>query len=216
MDVFRGQVFRNLIQRGHWQVSLATTVIRDVIDKLEGYHAVDVVDIIRGTHDPEANNYAIFLQHNLGLDLARYHGREGIINIAEPIGKYNILFTHGKGGSDYSPVSPSMTRELWLRFNQLDVRVERACVAHTHNLTVGLNKEGVVMDVCGGFQLYAPKLTKRRCGILLYLYTMDEMSITPVVPDPAVERNERASPLEWVNYQYYGERLLKLVERGYV
>ena len=213
--VYRGQMFRNLVQRGHWQVALAAEVLTEVLEKVEEICGVDMVHILHGTHEMMGENYAVYLFQALSR-AALYHGKSAVVNIAEPIGDYNVFFTHGKGSSDYSPVSPSMTRELWHRFAQAEVRLERASIAHTHNLTSSLYKEGVLVDVNGGFQKYEPKLTKRQCGLLLYAYTLGEVSVTEVRPDSAVERGERGDEaLEWKNYQYYADRLLRWAGRGY-
>jgi len=213
--VYPGQMFRNLVQRGHWQVSLAGEVLVDMLEKIEAICKVDLIHILRGTHEGYAENYAIYL-HQFLKRKALYHGKSAIINIAEPLGNYNVFFTHGKGSSDYSPVSPSMTRELWHRFTQAEVPLERASIAHTHNLTSSLYKEGVLIDVNGGFQKYEPKLTKRQSGMLLYAFTMGEVSVTEVRPDPSIERDERGDEaLEWKNYQYYADKLLCWAERGY-
>jgi len=216
--VFPGQMFRNLVQRGHWQVSLAEEVLVEVLEKIEAVCDVDLIHILYGTHESssgQGENYGIYLHQALNRD-ALYHGKSAVINIAEPIGDYNVFFTHGRGSSDYSPVSPSMTRELWHRFAQTEVPLERASVAHTHNLTSSLYKEGVLIDVNGGFQKYEPKLTKRQCGMLLYAFTMGEVSVMEIRPDSMIEREEPGdSVLEWKNYQYYADKLLRWAERGY-
>jgi hypothetical protein len=215
-DIYRKQVFRNLIQRGHWQVSLAAAVIRETTEKFRTL--VDEIHLVKGTHEPIEENYAIYLQKELNtITKSYYHGRMGIVNVAEPVGKHNVLFTHGKGSSDYSPVSPSMTRELWNLWTQVPVRVERACVSHTHNLTVGLHKQGIDIDVTGGFQMYEPVLTHRPCGMILYLYTMGELSVMKVKPDIQIERDEcDAGTLEWTNLTYYSDKLRRYAARGYM
>ena len=215
--IFRDQIFRSVIQRGHWQVHLAAQIIKETVKLLSHEIPLRRIHVNKGTHDPMANNYAIFLTDKLGLDKATYHGREHVLNVAGDLGKCNILFTHGKGSSDYSPVSPSMTREINMRLHQIEIPVERVCLSHTHNLTVGLTKTSVTYDVTGGFQLYEPRLSRRPCGMILYLFCYDQLSVTPIYPDQTVVKQELADNLiEWKNIRYYASRLIQHAENRFV
>jgi hypothetical protein len=215
--IFYRQEYRNLVDRGHWQVHLAYQIVQETVQMLElsGIKS-NIIHINRGTHDPVANNYAIFLTDMWPKEKALYHGRESVINVAGDLGYYNVMFTHGMGSSDYSPISPKMTREMWMSVQQKDVPIERVCVAHTHSLASDVPKTSVIFDVTGGFQLYEPRLARRRSGILLYLYTCQQFSVSKIKPDPKVYKAELADGLlEWKNMRYYANKLLKHAKMGF-
>jgi len=131
-DVFRYQQFRNLVQRGHWQTEIAAQVIRELKKSIAEIEPIRKTFIIKGNHEDIADNYMIYLTNY--LDDTWYAGHYKVLNIAYPIGNYNVLFTHGSGKSAYYPVSYEMIRDCWKAFNQYKakgVQIEEVCVGHS-------------------------------------------------------------------------------------
>jgi len=213
--VFEGQEYQLLLPRGHWQVFLAEYVIGKLLRTIEEYVKVDEIMNIKGTHEVASENYMLYLKKgliSLGYKV-KYGSRSTVINIAEPIGYYNILFTHGTGSSDYYPVAFAQIRDVWKSVNQYKLRkipIERACIGHTHWLCTDLIAETMALDVTGGFQRWELKRTQRPSGFILYLFVDDEVSVIPVRPEYTVEIEEKLDPkLEYKNIKYYGEMLIK-------
>ena len=207
VGVYRGQEFQNIVSRGHWQVFVAETVIRKTISKIENHIKINRMYLIKGTHESLESNYMLYLR-KIFHPLSVYSSKSLILNIAEPIGKYNILFTHGRGRSSYYPISYEQVRNIWKAVRQLDVPVEKVCVGHSHWLTPELDLEGVSVCVTGGFQKWEYTVPQRPCGMLLILYSEGEASVVPVRPDPEIEAREKNEPaLEYKNMRYYAELL---------
>jgi len=208
-DVFRYQQFRNLVQRGHWQTEIAAQVIRELKKSIAEIEPIRKTFIIKGNHEDIADNYMIYLTNY--LDDTWYAGHYKVLNIAYPIGNYNVLFTHGSGKSAYYPVSYEMIRDCWKAFNQYKakgVQIEEVCVGHTHWLQPRLYLEGLTFNVCGGFQIWEKTISQRPSGFLLFIHTCDETSVTGIRPDPEIEIEEQtAVDLEFTNYDYYGQKL---------
>ena len=207
IGVYRGQEFENIVPRGHWQVFLAEVLLRKLLGKIEKHVKIHRMYLIKGTHETRENNYMLYLR-KIFHPLSVYSSKSLILNIAEPIGKYNILFTHGRGRSSYYPVSYEQVRNIWKAVRQLDVPVEKVCVGHSHWLTPELDLEGVSVCVTGGFQKWEYTVPQRPCGMLLILYSEGEASIVPVRPNPDIEAREKNEPaLEYKNMRYYAELL---------
>lgn len=216
INVYKYQVFQNIIPRGHWQVFLAEIILKELLERLERKLPVYRVYLLRGTHESlGAENYMLYLRKALG-DRAVYHSKHLLLNIAEPIGEYNVMFLHGSGKSQYYPFSYQLVRELWktvAQYSSQGVTVEHIVTGHSHWLTPYLELEGLKLSQTGGFQLWEYSVHQRPSGMLLLLYTMGEMSVIPVRPNPDVEREEKASlSLEYRNMRFYAEKLLKHLE----
>jgi len=209
--VYRYQEFRNILHRGHWQVFVAEMVINDTIDKINKIVKVNNIYLTKGTHEALAENYILYLKKILSG--ARYLGHYGVLDIAEPISHYNILFTHGVGKSDYYPVSYEMIRDIWKSVSQQKLSgliIERFCVGHSHWLAVNIPVLGTTLDVSGGFQKWEFTINQRPAGMVLYLYTGDQCIAMPIRPNPKVENDERNDPmLEYKNIRYYSDTLIK-------
>ena len=207
IGVYRGQEFQNIVSRGHWQVFVAETVIKQTLEKIEKHVKVSRIYLIKGTHESMESNYMLYLR-KIFDPLAVYSSKFLILNIAEPIGKYNVLFTHGQGRSSYYPVSYQQVRNIWKAVRQINVPVEKVCVGHSHWLTPELDLEGVSVCCTGGFQKWEYTVPQRPCGMLLILYCDGEATVVPVRPDPQIEAREKNEhALEYKNMRYYAELL---------
>jgi len=211
-EVYEFQELSNLLPRGHWQVFLGEIIFKELIEEISSFVKVDNVYFIKGTHESLAENYVLYLKRLMkSKDIETiYCSRGTAINIAEPIGKYNIFFTHGSGSSAYYPVSYHMIRELWKINSQTKVPIERFCLAHSHWLTTDLELEGLTIDVCGAFQRWEKTFSQRPCGMILYLYIPHYCSVIKIRPDIKIETEEKKSlTLEYSNIKFYGEKLLE-------
>ncbi len=217
-EVYRLQYLANLLPKGHWQVFLAEIMLKDLFEDIGRIVDIDSVYLIKGTHESQAENYLLYLKRTLKGNgyHAVYSGKSLVLNIADPVGTYNVLFTHGRGRSDYYPVSLAMIRDLWKALNQhklMKIPIERCCMGHTHWLTVNLELEGLTLDVTGAFQRWKHSESQRPCGMILYLCTESDCVPIPIRPDRKVETWEkRDGALEYKNIQFYGSMLLKHLE----
>lgn len=213
-QVYRYQVFRNLLTRGHWQVFLAEKILKDILEKIETYVPVENIFLIRGTHESLEENYILYLKRV--LPNSKYLSHAGIIDVGEPLGHYNILFTHGKGKSYYYPISYEQIREIWKvtsQYLQNKILIERSCVSHSHWLCTNLELEGAVVDITGGYQKWEYSIPQRPCGMILYLYYNKDVTSIPIKPDREIERKEKLEKaLEYKNMKLYGDILLKHVK----
>jgi len=211
-EIYEYQVFRNLLQRGHWQVFLAEIVIKKTIERLN--IPVDEIYLIKGTHEPISENYLLYLKKSLkSLGYNTYYlSHSKVLDIGSPIGHYNVLFTHGKGKSAYYPVSYELIRDLWktvAQYRQSKIIVERVCTSHSHWLTTNLMLEGLTIDVTGGYQRWEYSISQRPCGMIMYLFYDSEVSSIPIRPDAIVEGEEKNdASLEYKNMKYYSKMLL--------
>lgn len=218
-DVYKGQEMDTLLSRGHWQVFLVEIMLTQLFDEISKITPVNKVVIVKGTHDSIAENYMLYLKRIMsnGKYKVLYGGKGCVFNIADPIGKYNVFFCHGKGYNEYSPVSPIMVRDLWKLFNEYklaNVPIERGCLGHTHWLSTNIELEGLTIDVTGGFQRWSRSQSQRPCGMLLYLYTDHECSVIPIRPNLEIETKEKNDPaLEYKNQRFYGSMLLEHLEK---
>jgi len=208
--VYKGQVYQNLVQRTHWQVNLAERVVKKTIDKLNSIVNVDHNYLIKGTHEDKSENYIIELRKT--LNKSTYSSRSATINVAEPIGNYNILFTHGFGSNGYFPVSLNLIREIWKVISEHrnnNVLIERISVGHSHWLTSELDMDGFKISVNGGFQKWEYSVSQRPAGCILFMYCNGECSVIPVRPNEEVEFSEKKyNALEYKNMKYYAETLM--------
>ena len=209
-NIYRKQELENLIQRGHWQVFLAERVIKRTLEQIEQIVPVHKVYLIKGHHEDTESNYMLYLKKSLG-DKATYCSRYVILDIGEPIGHYNVLFTHGYGRSQYYPVSPSFIRDILKTLSDFKSRgivVERIVTAHSHWLNPEIIFESTRISVTGGFQKWQYSIQQRPSGILLLIYSEDECSVVPIQPLEQIETFERTEPnLEYKNMAYYAQIL---------
>jgi len=214
-EVYKYQFLRNLLPRGHWQVFTVEIILKELVDKINSIVPVSSIYLCKGTHESVSENYLLYLKKALlSLDIdAHYLSHAKVLNIAEPISKYNVLFTHGYGRSDYYPVSYAMIRDLWKTISQFRTKkipIERICLGHSHWLTTNLLLEGLLIDVTGGFQRWEHTISQRPSGMLLYLYCNNEVSAIPIRPDSDVEDKEKSeTALEYKNMKFYGQMLMK-------
>jgi hypothetical protein len=213
-NVYKFQELRNLLSRGHWQVFLCEYILKKVFEDIEetAGRKIDRIYMIRGTHENLDNNFILYLKRLLGSK-ARYLSHEGVVNIADPIGEYNVLFTHGLSYSDSCPVPPKLQRDCLdsvAKYRSMNINVERICTSHTHWLCTSLLFNDIAWDVTGGFQKWEYTLSNRPSGGILYLYNNNEVSAIPIRPDPEIEDMEdHEVGLEYKNLVYYGNFLLK-------
>jgi hypothetical protein len=230
-EIYETQVFDNAISRGHWQVTLAAEVLYQTITKIKRtlkiptrnssskdktVKAEDTLQIfiVKGTHEPESENYAIYLSREID---AKYLSRYPIINLGEPLGYYPVLFMHGVGSNINFPISTATIRQCQ---NYLLQNPQKRCntirTAHTHWLTPEFEiGGGLKIAVNGGFQKCEYKLDQRPSGLLIDIFTKNGETINMTVrPDPNVERDEKEDGLlEFRNYAYYGRTLLNYGRR---
>jgi len=215
-DVYRFQELRNLLDRGHWQVFLAEYVLKKTFKMLEDIRPITRVYLVKGTHESLANNFVLYLKRMLG-DKAYYLSHGGVVNIADPIGEYNVLFTHGSSYSEYCPIPPKLMRDVLAEINKQKERgvyIERVCTGHTHWLSSNLIIGDVYWDVTGGFQKWEYTLHQRPSGVILYFYSSKEVSSIPIRSDPEIEDEEQSEVgLEYKNLKYYGECLLEHLKK---
>ena len=151
----------------------------------------------------------IFLSNS--LKNTYYVGKAKVINIADPIGHYNVMFTHGTGSNAYFPVSYKTIRDFWKARNQYkfrDIEIEEFSIGHTHWLQPRMHLEGLKISVTGGFQRWEYSIAQRPSGVLLYVYVNGETSVTGIRPDQAVEASEtQDEALEYKNMAYYSRKL---------
>jgi len=210
-DVYKYQIFENLVQRGHWQVFLAERVLKKTLESIKE-EGIDVSSIylIKGTHESQESNFMLYLKKCLGSK-AKYSSKHLLLDIAEPIGHYNVMFTHGYGGSSYYPVSYQLIRDLWKTISEYSregLIVERIVTAHCHWLTPELELEGIKISETGGFQKWHGSIHQRPTGILLLLCSRHEGSVIPIRPGYEVVKAELSDPaLEYKNMRYYAEIL---------
>jgi hypothetical protein len=213
--IYKGQEYRNLVDRGHWQVTLAYEVINETIEEINEIIPIDRFYLIRGTHEPLEENYIMYLKKFLSN--AYYLGHSKVINIAYPISSYNVLFTHGMGSSQYHAVSNQMILDAIVAVNQYKrekIDVQRIVVGHTHQLEIGHQSMGLTFDISGGFQRWEKTVAQRDPGMILYLFTEGTLSIIPIVPDPNIVMQETESgDLEFNNMLYYATMLKKSLVR---
>lgn len=213
-EVYRFQEFRNLLSRGHWQVFLCEYILKKTMTEIEETlgQSIKKTFLVRGTHESLDNNFILYIKRLLA-ESAQYLSHEGIVDIAEPLGHYNILVTHGSGYSEVNPVPPKLLRDILNalnRYKSLGVPVDRILIGHTHWLTVSLTYAGIPWDVLGGFQKWEYTVSQRPVGSILYFYSKDGVSAIPIRPHPRVEYEELNYPgLEYKNLVYYGDYLLK-------
>lgn len=207
--IFSGQEFRNIVQRGHWQVALAHAVLSKTIDELSSIVPVDRMYLIRGTHETNENNYIMYLKKY--LPNTYYLGHSKAVNIAHPLGEYNVIFTHGMGSNTYFALSLAMLRDgvnAVSDFALKGIEIKRVSCGHTHQLQPGIVGSGVTFDVTGGFQRWEKTISQRDCGMLLYMCTKDTFNIVPIRPDKNIEFKEKSyGDLEFKNMQYYATML---------
>jgi transposase len=215
-EVYATQYIDNILQRGNWQVYLAEIVFKELFDEIEQIVPIDEIYLIRGTHESAGSeNYQLYLKKAFVADgyNCKYASKGIVLDIAKPVGHYNILFTHGFGSTDYSPVSPVCQRDLIkaIADHKLDgIPIERCCVAHSHWLTTEFEVSEIPIDVTGGFQKWARTQSQRPCGFILYLYVSGICVPIKIRPDPKVVNEERRSPnLEYENIRFYGAKLLE-------
>jgi len=212
--VFRYQEFRTLVPRGHWQTAVAEIVLKDMLKKIEEDIKVQNLYILKGTHEEHGENYAMYIKRSIAN--SKYGGRQMIYNLAQDLGKYNMMLTHGYGSSDYYPISYTLIRDLWKFISQYKVEsvpIERVCIGHYHWLNTGQNFESFTLDCTGGFQRWEKTVSQRPCGMLLYIYFRDEVSVVPIRPNPEIVDKEMNDPaLEYKNMRYYSMQLLKHLE----
>lgn len=207
IGVYRGQEFQNIVSRGHWQVFVAEMVIKKTLEMIRKYLEIHRIYLVKGTHEQRENNYMLYLR-KIFDPLAVYASKSLILNVAEPIGNYNVLFTHGRGRSSYYPVSYEQVRNIWKALRQLDVPIERVILGHTHWLTQEIDFEGILVSVTGGFQKWQLTVPQRPSGMLVILYCDGESVIIPVRPDPEIAKAELKDPsLEYKCMRYYAELL---------
>jgi len=209
--VFRFQEFRNVVHRGHWQVFVAEMIVKDTLREISKVVPVETTYLLKGTHEALAENYILYLKKI--LNNSKYLGHYGILNIAEPIGEYNVLFTHGSGKSDYYPVSYDLMRDIWRALSDYKIGkipIERYSVGHSHWLAVNMPLVGAVIDNTGGFQKWEHTMSQRPSGLLLYLFTNNQCIAMPIKPDSKTEQKERNDPmLEYKTTAYYAQVLMK-------
>jgi len=212
-EVYKLQELRNILQRGHWQVFMCEYVIKKTIEDLEKIlnKKINKVYLVRGTHEGLASNFILYLKRMLG-NKAYYLSHGGIVNIADPIGEYNVFFTHGRSYSEYCPVPPRLIRdclELINTYKSNGIYIERVCSSHTHWLCSSIIYGDIYWDVTGGFQKWEYTVSQRPCGAILYFFANNELSVIPVRPDSKIEKEERSEVgLEYKNLVYYGKYLL--------
>ncbi|RLC83115.1 MAG: hypothetical protein DRI61_00335 [Chloroflexi bacterium] len=218
-DVYKFQELRNLLERGHWQVFMAEYVIKRTLKELEPLCKVTTVYLTKGTHENLANNFVLYLKRMLGPK-TYYLSHGGIVNIAKPLGEYNVFFTHGMSYSEYFPIPPRLMRDCInsiSKYRSKNIYIDRVCTSHTHWLTSSVLVGDIYWDVTGGFQKWEHTIFQRPCGVIMYLYNNGECVSIPVRPDPKIEEQEKNDVgLEYKNLKYYGEYLLshlKEVER---
>jgi len=215
-EVYPTQYIDNVLQRGNWQVYLAEIVFKELFDELEQIVPIDEIYLIRGTHESSsAENYQLYLKKAFVADgyNVRYASKGLVLDIAKPVGHYNILFTHGFGSTDYAPISPVCQRDLIkvVADYKIDgVPIERCCVGHSHWLTSEFEISEIPVEISGGFQRWSKTQAQRPCGCILYLYVDKTCIPVKIRPDPNVENEERRSPnLEYENIRFYGAKLLE-------
>ncbi len=214
-DVYKLQALDNLVTRGHWQVLLAETMLRDLLSRVEdlGIHISDIY-AVRGGHDEVSENYLMYLKEILKQRYnTHYNSKMLVLDVGTPIGNYNVLFTHGRSMSETSPVPPVVVRDVYKlaqSYKLMGIPVERVCTGHTHNLVTDYRLEGMTFDVLGGFQRWHLSLSQRKAGFFAYLYTV-EGECVPIEfqADTVIEEKEKLSPtLEFENLKFYGEKLM--------
>jgi len=204
--VYKFQIFDNLVQRGHWQVFLGEQVLRKTITALSKIKPISNLYLIKGTHESIADNAMLYLKKC--IDIAKYCSKHLLLNIADPVGHYNVLFTHGYGRSSYYPFSYELIRDLWKTVNDYRFRnilVERIITGHNHWLTPDLELEGLKLSQTGGFQKWPYTIQQRPPGLLLLLYGEEECSVIPIRPNKKILETELLDhTLEYKNMLYYG------------
>jgi len=213
--VFRYQEYRTLAPRGHWQTALAEIILREVIEDVENVLPVRDMIVLKGTHEEQGENYAMYIKRS--IDRAKYGGHYVVYNVGQDIGNCNVLITHGYGSSDYYPLSYTFIRDLWesiTKYARKGVPIERVCVSHYHWLFPNLPLKSIIADCTGGFQRWEKTISQRDAGMILYFFYDGEVSVIPVRPDPDVQHKEiNDSALEYKNMNYYGQKLLKHLEQ---
>jgi len=211
-DVFRYQEFMNLVQRGHWQIFLAEIILKDTIRRFSEIHNIDDMLFLKGTHDTAAYNFVLYLKRMFANN-TKYMSQGGLFDIGDPLGHYNVLFSHGYGWSDTAPISGPMLRDMLkalCTYRENGIIVDRVCTSHSHWISSNLEYGKLFWDVTGGFQKWELTIAQRPCGIIIYLFNNNEVVSIPIRPDRAIEDEEKSDPgLEYKNLVYYGDYLLK-------
>jgi hypothetical protein len=194
---------------------MAEKVVKNLIAILEKTLPVEEVVIVKGNHELQEENYSLYLRKALHRNSV-YASRSIVKDIGNPVGHYNVLFTHGSGSSQYYPVPYSVIRDLWKilsDYKYRDIIVERCCIGHCHWLNLGLEVEGFIVDEIGGFQKWEYTIHQRPCGMILYFFSRGECFPIAIRPDPEVESKEKSYPaLEYKNLAYCAKMLMEHLE----
>jgi hypothetical protein len=211
-NIYKFQEFRNLIQRGHWQVFLAEVILKEVIDRINKVAEIKQTFFVRGTHENLDANPILYLKRVMP-GFASYLSHGGLVNIAGDLGEYNVIFSHGSGYSVINPISVKFFDDMIRTINSYKnkgIQTDRVCSSHSHWLSTGLILEDIYWDVTGGFQKWEYTMAQRPCGAIIYLYNNGECVSIPVRPNPEVEQAEKSdNGLEYRNLGYYSTWLLK-------
>lgn len=158
----------------------------------------------------QENNYMLYLRKAMG-DSAKYCSKSLVLDVGNPMGHCNILFTHGFGRSGYYPVSYDVIREVWKIISEYranNIILERVSIGHSHWLTPEMDYDGFKISVNGGFQKWEYSVSQRPAGCILFAYCDGECTVIPVRPNEDVEFKEKKSPsLEYKNMRYYADIL---------
>lgn len=212
-EVYDMQFLHNILGKGHWQVFFAEIIMKSLFKDLDEIVPIKNVYLTKGNHEVIAENYVLYLKRTLTTDDydVQYRSKGLILNVADPIGDYNIFFTHGRGYGEYSPVSPTEVRDLLRMMVTTKYNIERCNLGHTHWLGTNIEFDGgLIVDVNGGFQRWEKSHSQRPCGMIMYLYSQGECSAIPVRPNAETEAKEKSDPvLEYKNIRFAGDMLLK-------
>jgi len=209
--VYKNQEFENVINKWNLQIEFCCRMLTKLFNEISKIAKIDEIIFLNGNHEDnviEAHTMhlcnAISEKYN-----SKYAGNVILYDIGEPLGHYNVMFSHGRGYSEYTPVPPSVIRDFFKMINQYmkeGISVERVCLGHTHWLTIGYEMDGVVFDVCGGFQKWGKTLAQRPSGFLMYVFHNNNCTVIPIRPNKEIEIKEKQDAfLEKKNLKLLGD-----------
>jgi hypothetical protein len=167
-NIYPNQDLDNIVGRPHWQVSAASELYLQFIEKIRTKTSAPIeFHLIKGHHDRTRKaNLAINIHKDIRafagiLDFKiLYDGVIAIINIGTSKNKLNLLCRHGSGsGSKYYPISYSLINDTKTYILQQKTLVDAIVTGHFHWFSsVRFNwgpENGIKWYTIGSYQTYS-------------------------------------------------------------
>ncbi len=192
--IWRKQEWEQFMPDAHWQTWGVAHLLHTFHASLpSGLKALRDL-VIMGNHDRTGSGFC--LASDLAIKLAimgipaTYCGTETTVNLNGKEEPSYCLFEHGYGSSSYYPFSYSLIRNTErkiLLYDDMNVRINRACFGHSHWLFIGYAlSPWRVLDCTGGLQRNDRAVLGRGVrdlGAILYVHDGQELRVEAIRPD---------------------------------